>query len=84
MVRAKPSSVQKHTETTVTKLTRTDCDVLPKRDFALPDGKRFPIEDKAHARNAKARAYQSEKAGHLSTVDKHTVDARADPVPRED
>ena len=77
-------SVQKHTETTVTKLTTKDRRELPKRDFALPDEKRFPIEDKAHARNAKARAAQSETAGHLSTADKEIVDARADAVLRED
>jgi hypothetical protein len=52
---------------------------LPDGKFALPGGK-YPIEDKAHARNAKARASQQEKAGHLSTADKKKVDAKADKV----
>lgn len=30
---------------------------LPKKDFALP-GDRYPVEDKAHARNALARVSQ--------------------------
>ena len=29
---------------------------LPPKDFAEPDKRAYPIEDKAHARNAKARA----------------------------
>ncbi|MHC2086148.1 hypothetical protein [Methylobacterium sp. CM6244] len=64
----------------MSKLTTEDRKSLPKKDFALPDEKRFPIEDKAHARNAKARAAQSEKAGNLSKSDKAKVDAKADEV----
>ena len=62
------------------KLTSKDRKALPKKEFALPEEKRFPIEDKAHARNAKARAAQSEKAGNLSKADKKKVDAKADKV----
>ena len=62
------------------KLTSNDRKTLPKKEFALPDQKRFPIEDKAHARNAKARAAQSEKAGNLSKADRKKVDAKADQV----
>ncbi|MHC1999201.1 hypothetical protein ACYQR9_02005 [Methylobacterium sp. CM6241] len=64
----------------MSKLTTEDRKSLPKKDFALPDEKRFPIEDKAHARNVKARAAQSEKAGNLSKSDKAKVDAKADEV----
>lgn len=39
---------------------------LPKSDFIFPKGRRYPIEDKPHARNALARVSQhgssSEKA----------------------
>jgi hypothetical protein len=31
-------------------------DKLPDKAFAEPDKRAYPIEDKAHARNAKARA----------------------------
>jgi hypothetical protein len=40
---------------------------LPSKDFALPGG-RYPIEDKAHARNALARASQ-----HASPAEKATI-----------
>ena len=52
---------------------------LPQSDFALP-GRRFPVEDKAHARNAKARAAQSLNAGRLSAADKAKIDRKADAV----
>lgn len=40
------------------KLTAAERKKLPASDFALP-GRRFPIEDEAHARDALARAAQS-------------------------
>lgn len=39
---------------------------LPKSKFALPEKKKYPIEDKAHAVNAKARATQQYNKGNLS------------------
>jgi hypothetical protein len=41
----------------MTKLTTQARDRLPKQDFALP-GRRYPVEDIAHARNALARVSQ--------------------------
>jgi hypothetical protein len=55
---------------------------LPQKDFALPGGK-YPVEDKAHARDAKARASQQEKKGNLSSADKAKVDRKADAVLRK-
>jgi len=52
---------------------------LPKKDFALPGGK-YPVEDKAHAANAKARATQQYNAGKLSEADRNKVDTKADAV----
>ncbi len=49
---------------------------LPENDFALPGGK-YPVEDKAHAANAKARATQQYKAGKLSAADRAKVDRKA-------
>lgn len=40
---------------------------LPKSDFAVPSKRKFPIPDKSHARNALARAEQSDDAS-ASTV----------------
>ena len=61
------------------KLTSETRKKLPAGEFALPGG-RYPVEDKAHARNAKARATQQEKAGNLSAADKAKVDRKADSV----
>jgi hypothetical protein len=41
----------------MTKLTSKERDSLPERSFAL-SGRRYPIEDFAHARNALARVSQ--------------------------
>ncbi len=61
----------------MTKLTTDARKKLPKSDFALPGG-RYPIEDKAHARDAKARAAQGVNSGRLSAADKAKVDRKAD------
>ena len=52
---------------------------LPSSEFALP-GRRYPVEDKAHARDAKARASQAFNAGRLSAAEKSKVDHKADAV----
>lgn len=38
------------------KLTTSERNSLPKRDFALEKARKFPIENKSHARDALARA----------------------------
>ena len=53
---------------------------LPKSDFAEPKKRAYPIEDKAHARNAKARASQAVKAGRMSKAEEGKIDAKADKV----
>jgi hypothetical protein len=53
---------------------------LPKSKFAEPDKKAYPIEDKAHARNAKARASQAVKAGRMSKTEEAKIDRKADAV----
>lgn len=64
---------------TMSKLTTGKRDKLPEKEFALP-GHRYPVEDKNHARNAKARAAQQERAGRLSPADKAKIDRKADAV----
>lgn len=49
------------------------------KKFALP-GERYPIGDKAHARNALARASQGVASGNLSTADAATVRHKAQAV----
>ena len=52
---------------------------LPKKDFAGP-GRSYPVEDRAHAANAKARASQAVKAGRMSSSEKSKIDAKANKV----
>lgn len=50
---------------------------LPKSEFAGP-GRSYPIPDKSHAANAKARAAQAVKAGRMSKAQEARIDAKAD------
>ena len=52
----------------------------PKSDFGLPEERKYPMPDAAHARNAKARASQMEHQGKLSAADKKKIDAKADRI----
>lgn len=52
---------------------------LPDDKFAGPD-RSYPVNDRPHAGNAKARASQMEKAGKLSPSAKAKIDAKADKV----
>jgi len=61
---------------------------LPAKDFGLPEKARtkddkkesgnYPMPDKAHARNAKARAAQQRKAGKLTTTEEERISRKAD------
>jgi len=53
---------------------------LPAGKFAEPDKRAYPIEDKPHARNAKARASQAVKAGRMSKAEAGKIDKKADAV----
>lgn len=53
---------------------------LPAKDFAEPGKRAYPIENKAHARNAKARASQAVKAGRMSKAEEGKIDRKADAV----
>lgn len=63
-----------------------DREALPEWKFALPGERKYPIadkypiEDKAHALNAKAREAQKDWRGNLSATGHRRVDARADAV----
>ncbi|HEY4188867.1 MAG TPA: DUF6582 domain-containing protein [Candidatus Limnocylindrales bacterium] len=55
-------------------------DSLKDSQFGLPDERKYPMPDKAHARNAKARASQQENKGKLSAADEKKIDRKADKV----
>lgn len=52
---------------------------LPKKDFAGPD-RSYPVNDRNHAANAKARASQAVKAGRMSKSQEAKIDAKANKV----
>lgn len=62
------------------KLTTEGRKKIPKKEFGLPGEKKYPMPDKSHAKNAKARASQMEKKGKLSESSKSKIDAKADRV----
>ena len=62
------------------KLTSAKRDKLPKKEFAEPSKKAYPIENKAHARDAKARASEEEHKGKLSKSEESKIDAKANKV----
>lgn len=62
------------------KLTAKSRNKLPKSDFALPEQRKYPVEDKSHARNAKSRASQMENQGKISESVKGKIDAKANKV----
>lgn len=61
------------------KLTTKARKKLPDSAFAGP-GRSYPVNDKSHAVNAKARASQMEKKGKLSASSKAKIDAKANKV----
>jgi hypothetical protein len=63
---------------------------IPAKEFGLPEKARtpedkrdsgnYPMPDKAHARNAKARAAQQHKAGNLTDEELARIDRKADKI----
>ena len=50
---------------------------LPKSSFGMPGQRKYPMPDKSHARNAKARASQAYNAGRISASQKSAIDRKA-------
>ena len=61
-------------------LTTKKRDAEPKSDFGLPEERKYPMPDKSHARNAKARAAQQEKKGNLTAAEEKKIDRKADRI----
>ena len=62
------------------KLTTAQRKKISKKKFGLPEERKYPMEDKAHARNAKARASEMVNKGKLSESSKEKIDAKADRI----
>lgn len=59
------------------KLTSKKRNGLPSSDFALPKERKYPVNDKSHAANAKARAQQQFDKGNISKSTLNKIDAKA-------
>lgn len=53
---------------------------LPASSFGEPGPRKYPMPDKSHAANAKARATQQEKKGNLSHSEAAKIRAKANRV----
>lgn len=62
------------------KLTDTQRDREPAKDFGLPEERKYPMPDESHARNAKARAAQQLELGNLTATEKRKIDRKADQI----
>jgi hypothetical protein len=61
-------------------LTEKKRDSLSKSQYGLPEERKYPMPDKSHARNAKARASQQEHKGTITASEKAKIDRKADRV----
>ena len=61
-------------------LTEKKRDSLKKSQFGLPEERKYPMPDKSHARNAKARASQQEEKGTITAREKAKIDREADRI----
>jgi hypothetical protein len=61
-------------------LTAKRRNAMPASTFGLPSVRKYPMPDKGHAANAKARATQQVAAGNLSPGAKAKIDAKANKI----
>lgn len=62
------------------KLTTKKRKALKSSEFGLPGERKYPMNNKSHAKNAKARASQQVKKGNLSSAEKAKIDRKADRI----
>jgi hypothetical protein len=65
---------------TLAKLTAAARKKVPSDKFGLPKQKKYPMPDKGHAANAKARASEMEGKGILSMAQEEEIDAKANKI----
>lgn len=65
---------------TMAKLTTKKRNNLKSTTFGLPKERKYPMPDKSHAANAKARATQMVQKGKLSKSDKQKIDQKANKI----
>lgn len=62
------------------KLTTERRKKIPKSEFGIPSERKYPMPDRAHASNAKARAQQEFNKGKLSKSSLSRIDAKANKI----
>jgi len=62
------------------KLSTKKRNALPKSDFALSGERKYPMPDRAHAANAKARASEMANEGRISKQTEKKIDTKANKV----
>ena len=62
------------------KLTSKARNALPSSDFALPKERKYPVENRSHAANAKSRAQQQFDKGNISKSTLNKIDSKANNV----
>lgn len=62
------------------KLKAKQRNALSSSTFGLPGERKYPMPDRGHAANAKARASQQEKSGRITPSQKAQIDAKANRV----
>jgi hypothetical protein len=67
-------------EFAMARLSTKDRNDLPDSAFGLPDKRAYPMPDKNHARDAKARASEEYHRGNLSADEKAQIDRTADAI----
>ena len=65
---------------TFMKLDEKERKRIPASKFGLPGERKYPMPDKSHAANAKARATQMVAKGKLSTAAAGRIRAKADRI----
>lgn len=53
---------------------------IPSSEFGLPGSRKYPMPDRSHAQNAKARATQMVKRGKLSATSAEKIRAKANRI----
>lgn len=64
----------------MSKLKSATRNALPKSEFGRPGSRKYPMPDKSHAGNAKARATQQVAKGNLSESAAARIRAKANKV----
>jgi hypothetical protein len=66
------------------KLTAKSRKAIPTSEFGIPGSRKYPMPDRSHAANAKARATQQVSKGKLSASSAAKIRAKANKVLKYD